>query len=105
MDEEIKQYRPFWVEPEFLKTLGFDLIKDQDGYLQYSNDGKNFFDRHYNKDYPLPKGKRIIYINCTYSPNEEVVFVGVREDGGTRSCYNGICGDENFFKLLIENTK
>jgi hypothetical protein len=103
--KEIKQHRPDWIEPNVLKELGFNLISDEDGYLKYGCDGKTFICGAYNKEYPLPKHKRLIYVNCTYAPTENVVFVGITEDGDTRTCYNGVCGSLDFFKQLIYNTR
>jgi hypothetical protein len=93
------EYRRQFLEPENMLFLGFELISDKNGYLKYQNNGKIKYNKDYNKQFPEPKGKVIVYVNFTYS--EEYSFVGIEQDGGTRSVYNGICNTEQFFKELL----
>lgn len=98
-----KYYRPNWIESDFMLPLGYKLVSDKDGYLKYESyhpvakcDGYGL----------LGNGMRVIYFNTTYSPIEkEEVFVGIKTDGDTRTCYNGVCKSESFLLELIKNVR
>jgi hypothetical protein len=96
-------YRPQFIEPSNMKILGFDLVKDEDNYLHYVNDGTIHWNKGYSKEFPEPKEKVIIYINCNYS--NEHFFIGIEQDGGTRKVYYGVCDNEIYLKLLLENIR
>lgn len=95
-------FRPFWVEPDYLDKLGFVLEKDEKGYLKYTNKpGVEFTD--YGKAWG---GKRFIYINTTYCNipliKENCVAIGVREDGDTRCVFNGVCFTEQDLLTILK---
>ena len=97
-------FRPSFIEPENMKLLGFDLIKDENGYLQYQNNGTRKYNVDYNPEFPEPKGKVILYINTTFD-RDKYFFVGIKNDGGTRSSYNGICDTEQFLIQLLNSIR
>jgi hypothetical protein len=92
-------YRPSYIEPDAMRMLGYLLVSDKDGYLAYENvAGLEATD--YGR---MAQGKRKVYFNTTYSPN--AVFMGVREDGGTRNVYNGIITSESYMRMILENVR
>jgi hypothetical protein len=91
--------RPFFIEPKFMKTLGYELISDVDGYLKYENVAGTKC-----KGYGImPKGLRTIYFNTTYA--KDAVFMGIRSDGDTRTCYNGVVGTPHDMLVIINNVR
>ncbi len=94
--------RRAFLEPDNMKLLGFDCLSDKDGYLKYQNDGTKLNNPDYNKKFPEPKGKVIIYVNFTYG---EIPYVGICQDGDSRTVYGGICETELFLKLLITSVR
>lgn len=90
-------FRPHWVEPEYLKELGYELVSDKDGYLKYKN-APGTVGRFYG---PMNRGKRLIYFNTTWQPDKDLVFVGIREDADTRNAFNGACSTEEEFKTIL----
>ena len=90
-----------------MRALGFVLVRraSKDGYYKYVCDGKTFYCRAYNKECPLPRGKRVVYINTTYNPDANEVFVNVREDGDSRNCYYGVVKDAAFLEQVILNAR
>ena len=98
--ENIKKYRPEWIEPEAMSTIGYYLVSDKDGYLEYRNNGKVVYNKDYNK-FPAQKGMRIVYINCTYKPDDNVVYMGVKEDGGTRTSFGGVVDSAVFIEKIL----
>ena len=96
-------YRPQFIEPDNMLRLGFQLEYDEKNYLKYVNNGTVHWNKGYNKEFPEPRGKVIIYINCEYS--SEHFFISIEQDGGTRKSYYGICDNEVFLKLLLENIR
>lgn len=101
MTKEI--YRPSWVEPEHLAQLGYELVSDKDGYLKYTSSWKlKALHRKGRKfEQLLGDGKRIIYINCTYGPDESLVFCNIREDCDTRTVYNGVLTEGSQLELIL----
>ena len=96
------KYNPTFIQPDNMKVLGFDLVSNKDGYLKYINDGT----KHRNPDYgkfPESKGKITVFVNTTYS--EEYFFLGITNDGETRTVYNGICKTEEFLLELLNNIR
>jgi len=92
-----------FLKPNTMKELGFDCVKDKnDGYFEYRNDGTKHYNKDYNKTFPEPKGKVIIYVNFTYG---ETPFIGITQDGDTRIVYNGVCSSKEFFIDLINNVR
>jgi len=107
-----KIFRPYWVEPEYMISLGYELVSDKDGYLKYQNSPGKVSSRIdiWHKDKPverqlMSRGKRFIYINCTYAPNLKCIFVGIREDGDTRTVFNGIVENKKGLKFLLESVR
>lgn len=94
-----KVYRPAWVEPVIMKQLGYKLLSDKDGYLKYANEGGTE-GTYYG---PMWRDKRIIYFNTTFQPHKEVVFVGIMEDGDTRTVFNGAIGDQELFIKIMNS--
>lgn len=92
-------FRRQFMEPEEMKKMGFDLIKDEDGYLAYQNDGTVQFNTDYNKDFPEGKGKVLINFNTTYSDTH--AFLGIKQDAGTRTVYYGVVDNKTFLQWLI----
>lgn len=91
--------------PDNMKKLGFELTKKpENGYYAYQNDGT----KHYNKDYhnaaPESKGKVLLYVNLSdYSKKNP--FVGIKQDCGSRTVYNGICSTEEFLIQLLNQVR
>ena len=88
--------------------IGFDLFdndhnnSEDKGYFAATNNGTV----HYNKDYsdfPEPRRKVIIYFNINYSVNG--IFAEVRQDGDSRTVYNGIVPNKEFFIDLLSNIR
>lgn len=108
LDIEISKYTckdNSFLLPNNMKKLGFVLTKKpENGYYAYQNDGT----KHYNKDYhnvaPESKGKVLLYVNLSdYSKKNP--FVGLMQDGGTRTVYNGICSTEEFLIQLLNQIR
>lgn len=92
-----EMYRPAFIEPNFMKTLGYSLISDEKGYLKYANDGSTK-SRWYGI---MPKAKRIIYFNTTWNAEQKVLFMEIREDGDSRKVYHGAIDTEEHFLLIL----
>ena len=96
-------YRPSWIEPKAMLALGYELISDKDGYLKYQNVYGLKAD-----DYGVMcKGKIIVYFNTVYYENitfdhEEGLFVGIMQDGDTRTVFNGVLWKEQTFKDILK---
>lgn len=92
--------------PDNMKKLGFDDISDpidkQKGYYKYQNDGTKHYNTDYNRNYPEPKGKVIVYVNFGYGI---FPFIGIKQDADSRTSYNGICPDEDFLEKLLKNIR
>jgi len=96
-------FKPQFIEPPGMKRLGFELISEKEGYLQYKNDGTRQWNTDYNKKFPEPPGKIIIFVNTNYA--DDKFYLCIENDGGTRNCFNGVCETEIFFKLLLESIR
>jgi hypothetical protein len=94
-------WRPKWVEPKYMDKLGYELISDKDGYLKYGNKAGIKVDGYG----IMPKHKRFIYFNTTYKPYSRKVFVSIREDGDTRTVYNGVCKGPVFLEQLHKHVR
>ncbi len=87
-----------WTDEEYMKLLGYKLIKDDGEYAKYEN-----LPGTVNPGYGrMFAGKQIIYINRGYQPDKDGVFVGIREDGDTRNVFNGFVKNEQFFLNVID---
>lgn len=98
-----KMPRPLFIEPENMLHLGFELISDKDGYLKYQNNATILYNQDYNKHHPEPKGKVILYFNTNYT--ETSIYLQIRQDGDTRTVFNGVCDTALFLKLLLESVR
>ncbi len=93
-----------YLSPASMLDLGFEFIPAENnsiGYFKYQNNATV----HWNKDYsefPEPKGKVIIYVNMHYS---DLPFVEIRQDGGTRCVYHGICPSKLFLEMLLTSIR
>ncbi len=97
--------KKYWfLLPEYMKHLGFNCVEGEgNGYYKYINDGTKHRNKDYNSQFPEPKGKVFVYVNFTYS--NEYPFVGIMQDGDTRTVYNGIITTQNFFEELINSVR
>lgn len=97
-------YRPHWVEPDYMKSIGYELVSDVRGYLKYESKwAYGPVERRGTKyESVIGNGKRIIYVNCTFSPEENHVYLGVREDGDSRSVFGGICRSSEELVLILD---
>lgn len=93
--------------PDNMKLLGFDCIKDNNGYYEYKNDGTKHYNKDYNPKFPEPKGKVIINVNINYvnPPFINAPNIGIYNDGDTRTSYNGVCPNEEFLINLLNNIR
>lgn len=103
-------FRPPFIEPDNMLKLGFELVSDENNYLKYQNNGTVHYNKDYNKDFPEPKGKVIIYMNCNYynhvkDKTIESFYLGIKNDGDTRSSYGGICDTEEFLIKLLNSIR
>ena len=90
---------PDWVQPEEMLKLGYILNPSSSisGYYKYYNK-LNVVGNTYG---PMPIGKRLIQINASDYDKYKFVFVGIKEDGGTRTVFNGICyTQDDLIKIL-----
>jgi hypothetical protein len=96
-------FRPSFIEPDNMLKLGFELVKDEEGYLQYKNNGKVHWNKDYNKECPEPKGRVVLFINTTYS--DKYFYIGIEQDWGSRKVYGGVCSTESFLIELLSNIR
>jgi len=92
---EKRYFRPVWTKENMMKRLGYSLISDDGEYAKYEN--------HPGIEVPgygtMPKGKRVIYFNGGYQ--HDAVFTCIREDGDSRTVFNGICKNfSEFYGIL-----
>lgn len=94
-------YRPYFIEPAHLKTLGYDLVSDEDGYLKYENEpglkcpGYGI----------MPKGLRTIHFNTNYCHKNEVVAMDVKTDYGNITGFHGVVATEYDLKTIVESVR
>jgi hypothetical protein len=94
-----------FIKPHNMKKLGFDVTEDKNnGYFKYQNDGTKHYNPDYNPKFPEPKGKVLISVNSIHTTlkKENIPYIQIKQDGGTRTVYNGLCPNESF---LIGLTK
>lgn len=103
MDKQF--YRPEWVEPKFLAEQGYKLINDNDGYLKYESSWelKAITLRGKKHEQLLGNGKRLIFFNTGVLTKEEIVMCSIREDGDTRTVFQGYIDSEEFLIKLLDN--
>ena len=92
-----------------MKVLGFNCTKESDGYLAYENDGTKHYNKDYNTECPEPRGKVIININLNYGCISEkfsqLPFMGIYNDGNTRTSYHGVIPSEEFLITLLNSVR
>jgi hypothetical protein len=102
-------YKNDFLEPDNMKKLGYELSEDHkdDGYYKYQNNGTIHYNKDYNRNFPEPKGKVLISVNTTYTTltKENIPYIGIKQDGGTRSVYSGLCPSEDFLIQLLNNIR
>lgn len=99
-----KIYRPNWIEPEEMKKIGYDLVSDASGYLQFENE-PGLEVPGYGK---MCRAKRIIYINTTYvefSKIQDILYAGIEEDGGTRKVFGGVIDSQEFLIKILNSVR
>jgi hypothetical protein len=98
-----------FLELDNMKKLGFELSEDHndDGYYKYQNNGTIHYNKDYNRNFPEPIGKVLISVNTTYTTlaKENIPYIGIKQDGGTRSVYSGLCPNEDFLIQLLNNIR
>ena len=91
-----------------LKKLGFEIREETSkGYYKYQNNGTIHYNKDYNRDFPEPRGKVLISVNttCTTSDGVNIPYIGIKQDAGTRTVYDGLCPDKNFLIQLLNNIR
>lgn len=90
-----------WILPDAMKELGYKKLSDENSpepeYYKYTNEGGTI-SPYYG---PMFIGKRYIYFNCGYVANK--LFVGVREDGDTRTVFNGIIETKDELLFILNS--
>jgi hypothetical protein len=92
--------QPEWSKEPYMKKLGYELIRDDGEYAKFANAGGT----ESNGYGPMWKHKRTIYFNRGYTIKREgelsdfePIFVGIQEDGDTRTVFNGVVDSEKLF--------
>ncbi len=91
--------------PKEMLSFGFELVPAENnamGYFQYQNNASVHWNKDYNKNFPEPKGRVIIYVNMHYS---DLPFVEIQQDGGTRKVYHGVCPSKLFLEMLLTSIR
>lgn len=97
-----------FLEPDNMKKLGFEIREETSkGYYKYQNNGTIHYNKDYNRDFPEPRGKVLISVNttCTTSDGVNIPYIGIKQDAGTRTVYDGLCPDKNFLIQLLNNIR
>lgn len=76
---------------------------EKKGYFKAINDGTIHYNKDYNVNFSESEGKVLIYFYINYSENG--IFAEVRQDGDTRTVYNGIIPNKEFFINLLNNIR
>lgn len=107
--EEAPKKRIQYLTDESMISLGFEPIHSKEnrdyGYLKFKNNGTNHYNKDYNNIFPEPAGKVLIEINTNYSKEPNKFYLKIKQDGGTRTSYQGVCGDLGFFMALLYNIR
>lgn len=71
-------------------------------YLEFISTNKSKL--HLNTKYEqlLGNGQRIINVNCEQLNIQNYVYFGIKEDGGTRTSFNGVIKSIDQLKTLLE---
>lgn len=104
--KENKIYAPYWIKPDYLEILGY---KDEghpdtaeNGYYKYVSFGGKAKHREGREcEQVLWDGKRQIWFNCSYAPNDKVVYCKIYEDAGTRTVFNGVLMSAEQLNLIL----
>jgi hypothetical protein len=108
-ESKFGMYKNDFLEPDNMLKLGFELSEDHNnnGYYKYQNNATIHYNKDYNRNFPEPKGKVLISVNTTYTTlaKENIPYIGIKQDGGTRSVYGGLCPNEDFLIQLLNNIR
>lgn len=104
--ENKAKFEPDWVKPPHLSTLGYKDDNHPDsaekGYYKYvSHGGKAKHREGRQCEQTLWNGKRQIWFNCGYAPNDKAVYCQIKEDAGTRTVFNGVLESAEQFNLIL----
>jgi hypothetical protein len=98
-----------FLKPENMIKLGFSLSvnHNSNGYYKYKNNSKIHYNKDYNSQFPEPKGKVLIEVNLNYTTltKENIPYILIKNDGGTRTSYMGLCPNEDFLLMLLNNIR
>jgi hypothetical protein len=99
-------FKPTFVKPAFMKSIGYVDAKHPDGslkgYYKYKSEGILAMHREGRKHQQiLWGGKRVIYFNCGYCPEDKAVYCLIKEDGDTRTIFNGVIENAEQLKLIL----
>lgn len=91
---------PYFTCPQYMGLLGFELVSDDGIYAKYENKAGyegTFYGR-------MAVGKRLVYFNREYVAHRDggYCFVSVREDGDTRTVYNGAVSNAQELELILK---
>jgi hypothetical protein len=81
-----------------LKDLGYEMVSSENKYYIFTNN--NVISKLYNSRYPMPKGKRHVYLNFSDFEKMGIIFCKISEDSNTRTCFNGTVRTFEFLKIL-----
>lgn len=85
-----------WLTNELITSLNYTMISDDGVYGKCQN----------NHGVVCPgyglmgTGKRIVYFNRSYG-SDGLVFIKIREDGDSRTVFNGAIDNIEHFKLIL----
>lgn len=91
-----------WLTPNLLLLLGYELISDDGVYGRYQNVAGLNVPGHG----IMPRGKRLISFNRQYTEGRgenaiSYVYLGIKEDGGTRTVFNGVLKNEEELRTIL----
>lgn len=105
-ENKLTLFTPEWVKPEYLAAIGYKDDGHPDtaekGYYKYVSHGGVAKHREGREcEQILWDGKRQIWFNCSYAPNDNAVYCKIYEDAGTRTVFNGVLRSAEELKLIL----
>lgn len=97
-----------FILPDNMLLLGFEQVgESSNGYYKYQNNATIHYNKDYNPNFPEPRGKVLISVSTVYTTlkGDVVPYIGIKQDGGTRASYNGLCPNEDFLIQLLNNIR
>jgi len=91
-------FHPDWLNDDHMLEKGYEKTYDKGGYLKYINRA-GVVSTTYG---PMGHGKRIISINCNNLHLVEYFYIGIQEDGGTRTAFSGIIYTEEQLDMILK---